>query len=106
GASVYALCTVASSIVVRWVIDHVIVPRFEQGEVAVGTVVAGCALIIGVGVLRAIGVIVRRAFAGITQWRIAQSLGNDVVDRLVTQPASWHQRKSDGQLVARGGVDI
>jgi ABC-type multidrug transport system fused ATPase/permease subunit len=106
GASVYALCTVASSVVIRWVIDHVIVPRFEEGDVAVATVVTGCALIIGVGVLRAIGVVVRRSFAGITQWRIAQSLGNDVVDQLVAQPASWHHRQSDGQLVARGGVDI
>src|SRR5262245_53130858 len=106
GAFVYALCTVASSIVIRWVIDHVIVPRFEEGDVAVATVVTGCALIIGVGVLRAIGVVVRRSFAGITQWRIAQGLGNDVVDQLVAQPASWHQRQSDGQLVARGGVDI
>jgi ABC-type multidrug transport system fused ATPase/permease subunit len=106
GAFVYALCTVASSIVIRWVIDHVIVPRFEQGDVAVATVVTGCALIIGVGVLRAIGVVVRRSFAGITQWRIAQGLGEDVVDRLVAQPASWHQRQSDGQLVARAGVDI
>jgi ABC-type multidrug transport system fused ATPase/permease subunit len=106
GASVYALCTVASSVVIRWVIDHVIVPRFEEGDVAVGTVVTGCALIIGVGVLRAIGVVVRRSFAGITQWRIAQGLGDDVVDQLVAQPASWHQRQSDGQLVARAGVDI
>src|SRR5690606_9588318 len=85
---------------------HVIVPRFEQGEVAVATVVTGCALIIGVGVLRAIGVVVRRAFAGITQWRIAESLADDVVDRLVEQPASWHHRQSDGQLVARAGVDV
>ncbi len=106
GASVYALCTVASSVVIRWVIDNVIVPRFEEGDVAVATVVTGCALIIGVGVLRAIGVVIRRSFAGITQWRIAQSFGDDVVDRLVEQPASWHQRQSDGQLVARGGVDI
>jgi len=106
GASVYALCTVASSVVIRWVIDHVIVPRFEDGEVATSTVVTGCALIIAVGVLRAIGVVVRRAYAGITQWRIAQSLGNDIVDQYVRQPASWHLRQSDGQLVARGGVDI
>ena len=32
--------------------------------------------------------------------------GDDVVDQLVAQPASWHQRHSDGELVARGGVDI
>jgi ABC-type multidrug transport system fused ATPase/permease subunit len=106
GASLYALCTVASSVVIRWVIDHVIVPRFEQGDVAAGTVATGCALIIGVGVLRAIGVVIRRCFAGITQWRIAQGLGDDVVDQLVAQPASWHQRQSDGQLVGRAGVDI
>ena len=30
GAFVYALCTVASSIVISWVIDHVIVPRFDE----------------------------------------------------------------------------
>src|SRR5690606_22799802 len=51
-------------------------------------------------------VVVRRSFAGITQWRIAESLTDDVIDRLVEQPASWHQRQSDGQLVARGGVDV
>ena len=38
GAAVFALCTVASSVAVRWVIDHVIVPRFEEGSVAAGTV--------------------------------------------------------------------
>ena len=106
GAFVFALCTVASSMVIAWVIDHVIRPRFEDGEVGVPTVVAGCALIVGVGVLRAVAVVVRRSFAGITQWRIAESLTSDVVDRLVEQPASWHHRQSDGQLVARGGVDV
>lgn len=106
GAFVFALCTVASSMVISWVIDHVIRPRFAEGEVALSTVVAGCALIIGVGVLRAVSVVVRRAFAGITQWRIAESLTSDVVDRLVEQPASWHHRQSDGQLVGRGGVDV
>jgi ATP-binding cassette, subfamily B, bacterial len=106
GAFVFALCTVASSMVITWVINNVIRPRFVDGEVAVSTVVAGCALIIGVGVLRAVSVVVRRAFAGITQWRIAESLTSDVVDRLVEQPASWHHRQSDGQLVARGGVDV
>jgi ATP-binding cassette subfamily B protein len=106
GAALYALCTVASSIVISWVIDHVIDPRFKDGDVAAGTVITGCALIVGVGVLRAIGVVIRRSFAGITQWRIAESLSGDVVDRLVEQPASWHHRQSDGQLVARAGVDV
>jgi ATP-binding cassette subfamily B protein len=106
GAFLFALLTVASSIAVRWVIDNVVVPRFDEGSVATSTVVTGCALIVGIGVFRAVGVVFRRVFAGMTQWRIAQSLTSDVADRLVEQPASWHERQSDGELVARAGVDV
>ena len=106
GAFVFALCTVASSVGLRWVIDHVILPRFEDGEVATSTVIAGCGLIIGIGVVRALGVIVRRTFATAAMWRMAETLGKRVADRYIAQPASWHQRYADGQLVARAGVDI
>lgn len=106
GAFVFALCTVASSVAIRWVIDHVVVPRFEDGSVPVSTVVTGCALIVGIGVLRAAGVVVRRSFAGLTQWRIAESLTNEVTERFVAQPPSWHRRQSQGQLLARAGVDV
>lgn len=105
GAAVFALCTVASSVAVRWVIDHVIEPRFVDGSVRTSTVLAGVGLIIGIGLLRAIGVVVRRSFAGATQWRIAGSLGKSVIRQLVRQPMSWHGRRPDGDLVARAGVD-
>jgi ABC-type multidrug transport system fused ATPase/permease subunit len=106
GASLFAVCTVASSVAIRWVIDNVIVPRFEDGDVATSTVVGGCVLVIVIGVLRAIGVVVRRGFGFMNNWRVAESLTNDVTDRYVTQPASWHQRQTDGLLLARAGVDI
>ncbi len=105
GAAVFALCTVASSVAVRWVTDHVIVPRFEDGSVGAGAVAAGVAMIIGIGLLRAAGVVVRRTWAGTTQWRVAGTLAEDVVDRLVRQPMSWHARRPDDDLVARAGVD-
>ncbi len=106
GAFLFGVSTVASSIAVQWVIDQVVVPRFEVGEVATATVVAGCALIIGIGILRATGVVIRRSFAGLNQWRIAESLTNEITDRYLQQPASWHRRQSEGQLVARAGVDV
>jgi ATP-binding cassette, subfamily B, bacterial len=105
GAAIFALCTVASSVAIQWVTDHVIVPRFEEGDVAAGTVAAGVGMIIVIGLVRAAGVVVRRTWAGKTQWRVAQSLGQGVVDRLVRQPISWHQRRPDGDLVGRAGVD-
>ncbi len=106
GSSVFALCTVASAVVLRWIIDHVIDPRLRQGTVAVGTVVIGLGLVIAVGVIRAAGVVVRRTWAGIAHWRIAETLTGQVVDRLVAQPVSWYQRRPSGDLAARGGVDV
>ena len=105
GAALFALCTVGSAIAVQWVTDHVIVPRFDEGQVAVGTVLIGVGLIIGIGFLRAAGVVVRRTWAGKTQWQVAGSLSEGVVNRLVRQPMSWHARRPDGDLVARAGVD-
>ena len=105
GAAIFAMCTVLSSIAVQWVTDNVIMPRFEEGDVAVSTVVAGVVFLGAVGVVRAGGVVVRRVFAGITQFRVGATLSSSVVDRLVRQPISWHQRRPDGDLVGRAAVD-
>jgi ATP-binding cassette subfamily B protein len=105
GAAVFAVLTVASSFAIGWVIDQVILPRFKEGDVAVSTVVAGMALVLGIGVVRAVAIVVRRTFASITQWRVAQVFSDDVVERYIEQPMSWHNRRADGDLVARAGVD-
>ncbi|NNE11178.1 MAG: ABC transporter ATP-binding protein [Ilumatobacter sp.] len=83
-----------------------ILPRFDEGGVATSTVLTGCLAIIAIGVLRVVGVVTRRSFAGMTEWRIAESLSGQVVDQLVDQPPSWHQRQSDGRLLSRAGVDV
>lgn len=105
GAAVFALLTVASSFALSWVIDNVILPRFEEGEVAIATLLSGVVLILGIGVLRSVAIVIRRSYASITMWRVAQMFTNEVVDRYVHQPMSWHNRRPDGDLLARAGVD-
>ena len=105
GAAVFALCTVASSIAVEWTIDNVILPRFEDGVVSAGAYLQAVGLIVGIGLVRAVSVIVRRGYASTAMWRVAQSYTNQVLDRLVRQPIVWHRRRADGDLVARAGVD-
>jgi ABC-type multidrug transport system fused ATPase/permease subunit len=105
-AGVFALCTVASSVVLRWIIDHVIDPRFRAGHVATSTVLVGLGFIVGTGMVRAVAVVVRRGMAGVTRWRIAETLSGDIIDRLVAQPVSWHQLRASGELAARAGVDV
>jgi len=105
GAAVFAICTVGSSIGVRWMVDRVILVRFNEGELDTSAIVIGACLVIGIGLIRAAGVIVRRSFAGRTEWRTAESITNRVLDHVVAQPIAWHRKRMTGDIVARCGVD-
>ena len=104
-AAVYASCTVFSSVVVRLIIDKVIVPRFEDGHVAARRVVGILGLLVVVGVVRAVGVVGRRMWAGRTSWRVTESLTAEVIERVVAQPVPWHRQQRTGDIITRAGVD-
>jgi ATP-binding cassette subfamily B protein len=105
GAAVFAICTVGSSIGVRWMVDRVILIRFQEGRLDTTAILIGACLVIGIGLIRAAGVIVRRSYAGRTEWRTAESITNRVLDHVVAQPISWHRKRMTGDIVARCGVD-
>ena len=105
GAALFAICTVASSIGLKWVIDRVILVRFEKGEIDLAALIAGSVIVIGIGLLRALGVVVRRSFAGRTEWRTCETITEKVIDHIVKQPVKWHRQRMTGDIVARCGVD-
>lgn len=105
GAALFAICTVASSIGLKWMIDRVILVRFEKGEVDLAALIAGSVIVIGIGLLRALGVVVRRSFAGRTEWRTCETITEKVIDHIVKQPVKWHRQRMTGDIVARCGVD-
>jgi len=106
GAAVFAVCTVGSSWLLRWIIDEVIIRRFDTDTFSISQTFTAVGLLIGLSLIRACGVIVRRSFAGRAQWRTAQSLTDEVVDVFVHQPPQWHRRQSTGDLLTRAGVDV
>jgi ABC-type multidrug transport system fused ATPase/permease subunit len=105
GASIYAICTVASSFGVSYLVDRVILPRFETGRIDTRVYLIGAAIVIGIGLLRAFGVVIRRSFAGISNWRTVESISMLLVRHIMSQPLVWHKKKMTGDLVARVGVD-
>jgi len=105
GAALFAICTVASSIGLRWMIDRVILVRFEQGIIDRQALLAGSVIVISIGLLRAFGVVIRRSFAGKTEWRTAETITDRVLDHVVAQPAKWHRARMTGDIAARCGVD-
>lgn len=104
-ATVHALATVLSSVVVRLVTDDVIVPRFDDGHVRTSTVVRVLALLVGAGVLRAVAIMLRRTRGARVIWSATDDITADVVTRVSEQPVPWHRRQSTGDLAARAGVD-
>jgi len=105
GAAGFAIATVASSLAIQWVTDHVILPRFEDGHVAVGMVVAGIAFIVAVGLVRAVAVVVRRSYASRGQWQVKAGLQEQVLAQYQHQPVAWHSAHGTGELIAHAGVD-
>lgn len=106
GAAVFAFFTVAASWVLRWLIDEVIVERFDNDRFDRFGLVAGIGVLILFALIRAVGVVVRRTWAGKAQWGVAEDLSREVVDTVVSQPVSWHRRQSTGDLATRVGVDV
>ena len=105
GASLYAICTVASSFGLGYVVDHVIMPRFALGSIDKHSFLIASVIVIGIGLLRAVGVVFRRSYAGISHWSTSESLSTNLIAHIMRQPSVWHQRNMSGDLVARIGID-
>ena len=101
----YAICTVASSFGLGYVVDEVIIPRFQSDIISRQSFVTASCIVIGIGLLRAVGVVVRRSYAGISHWSTSESLSTQLIRHTMRQPTAWHQRHMTGDLVARIGVD-
>lgn len=105
GAAVFAVATVLSSYGVKLLIDDVILPAFEPGGTSVRTWFAVSALVVTIGLVRAIGVVVRRSFAGRASSATAKTIADKVLRHLMQQPPVWHRRRMTGDVAARAGVD-
>jgi ABC-type multidrug transport system fused ATPase/permease subunit len=106
GAAVYGVATVAAAWVLGWVTDNVILPRFDEGHVAAGSVATGIALIIAVALVKVAGVLCRRINATITAARVGATLRSHVVEQYQRVPYEYHQRYPTGELLAHAGADV
>ncbi len=106
GAILFAAMTIVSSFVIGWIMDSVLLPAVDTGEVAVATLAGAAALVIGVSIARAVGITLRRMGAYFAQHRIQYRDRIAVTDRYLDLPVEWHRRHSTGQLLANVNEDV
>jgi ABC-type multidrug transport system fused ATPase/permease subunit len=105
GAGVYALATVASTIVLGRVTDRLIIPAF-QGHFHLSTAIGAAIALLMVAVIKAGGIMTRRFFAGMTKCRSEASLRNAVADRYQVLPLAYHRARPTGELLAHAESDV
>ncbi|MFD8556988.1 ABC transporter ATP-binding protein [Streptosporangium canum] len=104
-SALYGVMTVGSAWALGWATENVVLPAFAEGEVATGTLVLGALLILGVSLLKALGVAGRRFFAGVMQYRMQARSRREVTRQYLKLPLAWHHRHPTGQLLSNASSD-
>jgi ABC-type multidrug transport system fused ATPase/permease subunit len=98
--------TVASAYVIGGVTDRLIVPAFRDGHTTAGALTLAATAIIVVAVLKVLGILGRRLFAGIMSYRLQADYRRRVTGQYLRLPLSWHQRHPTGQLLSNANSDV
>ncbi|HVD28962.1 MAG TPA: ABC transporter ATP-binding protein [Mycobacteriales bacterium] len=106
GSALYGAMTVASAFVLGRITSQVIVPAFEDGETTAGALAGAAALILGVAILKVVGIIGRRVCAGIVQYRLQAAYRRRVTRQYLRLPLSWHQQHPTGTLLSNANADV
>lgn len=106
GATLYAVVTVAGTIVLGRVTDRVLAPAFDPGRDVSGTAVAaGAAAIVVASLLRMAGVVLRRYYGQMAQRRMQVHWFTRVTDHYLRVPLRWFDDRSAGELMAHADAD-
>ena len=104
--TLYALATIASSYVIGWATDTILLPAAREGDVTTASLVAVGLASVGVGIARGLGITLRRYGAYRAQYRLEQRDRIDVTDRYLELPIEWHRRHPTGQLLSNVNADV
>src|SRR3954452_17654739 len=98
--------TVASAYVIGGITDRVLLPSFDDGATTGAALTLASLAIIVVAVLKIIGILGRRLFAGIMSYRLMADYRRRVTGQYLRLPLSWHQRHPTGQLLSNANSDV
>lgn len=106
GSAVYGLMTVASAIVIGRVTDDVVVPAFRDGDTTTGALWSAGILIVATALVKAMGIVVRRYFAGLGQYRLNARYRRRVTSQYLRLPMAWHHQHATGKLLSNANADV
>jgi ATP-binding cassette subfamily B protein len=106
GSSLYAGMTVASAYVIGQITQRVVLPAFARHATTSAALLTAAVAILAVAVLKIVGILGRRLFAGIMSYRLQADYRRRVTGQYLRLPLSWHQRHPTGQLLSNANSDV
>lgn len=106
GTALFAAMTIASSYVIGWITDDILLPAVDAGEVRTATLVGAALAVLGVATLRGVGITFRRVGAYAAQYRLQARDRTEVTDKYLQLPIEWHRRHPTGQLLSNVNEDV
>jgi ABC-type multidrug transport system fused ATPase/permease subunit len=106
GSALFGGMTVAGAYVIGKVTGRVIVPALDSGHTTTGALAAAAAVLLGVALLRVLGIFGRRLGAGGMQYRLQARYRREVTRRYLDLPLSWHHRHPTGSLLSNANADV
>ncbi|MEV4090975.1 ABC transporter ATP-binding protein [Streptosporangium saharense] len=104
-SAVYGVMTVASAWALGWATQNLVLPSLSEGRIATGALTSTVLLILGVALLKALGVAGRRYFAGVMQYRMQARSRREVTRQYLKLPLAWHHKHPTGQLLSNASAD-
>ena len=108
GAALYGGMTLAAALVFGWVTDRVVVPAFAAParDVAPAALAGAAAALLGVALVKAFGIVLRRAGASLMQFRLQAAYRERVTRQYQRLPLGWHRQHSTGALLSHASSDV
>ena len=106
GAALYGVATAGGGWLLGRITDQVLTPAFAARSISTARLLETVGLLSLVALLTAIGVVVRRAAAGMAMYRLQARYRRDVTGAYLRLPLSWHHRHPTGQLLSNANADV
>ena len=102
----FALAVVGFTVVIGRITDEVIVPGLDGEGVSRQSLLGAVAVVMAVGVIRAVSIMVRRWFNMLATVSTQRTWRRAVTDRFLDAPLAFYQRRSAGRLLAHADADV
>ncbi len=106
GACLVVVLAISGAFVIGQVVARVVVPLLDRGEAGAGMLAAAAAVLLGLSVLKVVGIFGRRLGSLYLQQELQSRYRKRIVRRYLQLPPEWHRQHPTGTLLSNASADM